>query len=209
MEKERERKDDAEPITEEDLLVYGAYGRIAYSLRHSNNVQLMYKLITFTLFLATLIGVGYLVSSREIDLPFPPLLIVPIVCIFSLLIIFIIWKLDLIVEEKKIASAVHRGIKTEKKHSGLPGPYHNVVALQPLPGYITLKTFFYLGWSFILVITMCGSISAFLYIKELEYWMLVLFAPIFIMLSFFWLAKYIIKKQDPYSILDKIDSLEK
>jgi len=90
MEKDNGNKEDVGPITEDDLLVYGAYGRVAYSLRHSNNVQLMYKLITFTLFIATLIGVGYLVSSREVDLPIPPLLIVPAVCLFSLLIIFIV-----------------------------------------------------------------------------------------------------------------------
>lgn len=93
-------KQQKDEITEDELLIYGAYGRIAYSLRHSNYVQLTYKFIMFTWLMANFIGIGYIISSEEINLPIHPFLFVPVICLASLLVVGIVWHLDLIVEEK-------------------------------------------------------------------------------------------------------------
>ena len=121
-------------VSEEDILVYGAYAKVSYSLQHSNNTQLTYKGATLTWIIATYIGIGYSPSSMEVNLPLNPMFIVAIICLASLLVVCGIWYLDLIVEEKKIASAVHNGLMLEKKHAILPKVFHNVVKMNYLLG---------------------------------------------------------------------------
>ncbi len=132
-------------IIEDDLLAYGKYLQVAIFLQHSNRIQLKYKLTTFTWFLATFIGVGYSLSNMEVNLPFHPFLLAPVLCVASLCVIGIIWYLSIIVQEKNIATAVHQGLYLEEKHAWLPKTYHNIVQMQYLLGYVSMKSVFYLG----------------------------------------------------------------
>jgi high-affinity Fe2+/Pb2+ permease len=120
-------KEELQSISEEDLLVYGRYAKVAYHLKISNRTQQTYKEATMTLIIATYIGIGYSPSSFEVNLPLNALLVISLICVASLLVLGGIWYLDLIVEEKKIAKAVHNGLALEKKYSFLPRAFHNVV----------------------------------------------------------------------------------
>ena len=161
MKKKEEKRD----ISESEVLIYGAYAQVAYSLQHSNHTQLTYKGVTLTWMIATYIGIGYSPSSLEVNLPLNPLLIVATICLVSLLVVSAIWYLDLVVEEKKIASAVLNGLALEKKYSRLlPKAYHNVVEMNYLLGYVSMKSIYYIAFASILLLTICSSVAAYLFI---------------------------------------------
>ncbi|NGX36942.1 MAG: hypothetical protein K1000chlam2_00088 [Chlamydiae bacterium] len=197
------KKTTSNAISEDELLAYGAYVRVAYSLQHSNIIQFAYKSITLTWFIATYIAVGYTLSSLEINLPLNPLFIVSIICLASLLVIGVIWYLDLIVEEKKIASVIHKGINLEESNPEiLPQACHSVVRMQFLSNYILMKSTFYLGICSILILTISAVTTLFLFTDVKKYWYLMPFLSIVFIAVLFILAIWVTKKMDPYPILE-------
>lgn len=199
------KKEDTKVLSEEDVLTYGAYVRVAYSLQRSNRAQLTYKGIALTWIIATYVGIGYSPSSFEVNLPFNPLLLVSVICLASLLVLGAIWYRDLIVEEKKIAAAVHKGIMLEKKHPILlPQAYHNVVKMNYLLGYVSKKSVFYVAFASILLITICAAVTAYLFIEHLKFWWSIPFLTIIIIPVLFFLSSWMTKKTDPYPVLEKL-----
>jgi hypothetical protein len=195
---------EKEKLTENDLLVYGAYNQVAVSLQHSNRIQLTYKTITSTWILATFIGIGYSISSVEVNLPLHPLLIVCILALASFFVIMLIWYLDLIVQEKNIASAVHIGLQLEDRYTWLPQAYHNVVELSHLFGYVAMKSIFYLGCASLLLLTICSSLTFYLFLLSSTLWLLVPIATAIVIPALFLICQKLTKKTDPYPILKKI-----
>lgn len=192
-------------LTEEDLLAYGAYCQVAVALQHSNRIQLTYKAITSTWLLATFIGIGYSLSSIEVNLPLHPMLIVTILSVASFFVITLIWYLDLIVQEKNIASAVYAGLKLEKEYSWLPKAYHNVVGMHLLFSYVTMKSIFYLGCATLLLLTMGSSLTFYIFIQNFSTWPLI---PVLTVLSIpflFILCNALTKRNDPYPLLNKME----
>jgi len=190
-------------VSESDLLSYAKYLQVGVLLQYSNQIQLRYKQLTFTWFLATFIGVGYSLSTLEVNLPFHPFLIAPVLCIASLCVIGIIWYLDIIVQEKTIATAVHQGLSLEEKNSWLPQAYHNVVQMQYLYGYVSMKSVFYLGCATILILTSGFSIAAYLYLQHSKFWWICVSATIFGILILFLLSSWMTRRSDPYKVLSK------
>lgn len=191
-------------ITEDDLLAYGKYLQVALFLQHSNRIQLKYKLTTFTWFLATFVGVGYALSTVEVNLPFQPLLIVPVLCVASLCVIGIIWYLDIIVQEKNIATAVHQGLSLEETYSWLPKTYHDIVQMHYLLGYVSMKSVFYLGCATILFLTIGFCVSTYLYLMNFRYWPLVLIVILATIPLLFVFSRWMTKSTDPYSVISKL-----
>lgn len=197
-------KDELQPLSEDDMLIYGRYAKVAYSLQNSNRTQLTYKGATLTWIIATYIGIGYSPSSFEVNLPFNSLLVVVSICGASLLVLGGIWYLDLIVEEKKIAKSVHNGLALEEKHSLLPKAYHNIVKMNYLLGYVSKKSIFYLAWATILLLTICASTTTYFLQENYKYWWVAPIIIIGIIPLLFFLSNWVTKKTDPYPMLDKL-----
>jgi|GEM_PF-5257420 len=198
------KKDELQPLSENDMLVYGRYAKVAYSLQNSNRTQLTYKEATLTWIIATYIGIGYSPSSFEVNLPFNSLLVIVSICVASLLVLVGIWYLDLIVEEKKIAKAIHNGLALEEQYLLLPRVYHNVVKMNYLLGYVSKKSIFYLAWASILLLTICASAATYFFQGHYRFWWI---SPILItgiIPLLFFLSGWITKRTDPYPVLDKL-----
>jgi len=197
-------EDQHQPISEDDMLIYGRYAKVAYNLQSSNRTQLTYKTATLTWIIATYIGIGYSPSSFEVSLPFNSLLVVSSICVASLLVLSGIWYLDLIVEEKKIAKAVHNGLALEEKYSFLPRAYHNIVKMNYLLGYVSKKSLFYLAWASILLLTICAAETMYFFQKQFSLWWLTPLITLAIIPLLFSFINWITKKTDPYPRLDKM-----
>ena len=191
-------------ISENDLLAYGKYLQVATFLQHSNRIQLRYKLTTFTWFLASFIGVGYSLSTREVNLPFHPFLIASVMCIASLCVIGIIWYLDIIVQEKNIATAVHQGLNLEAKHPWLPKTYHSIVQMSYLLGYVSMKAVFYIGCATILLLTICYSVTSYLFLENFRFWPVAIVVVLVAIPAIFGFSIWMTKRTDPYAALSKL-----
>lgn len=196
-------------VTEDEMLVYGKYLQVATILRHSNRIQLRYKLTTFTWFLATFIGVGYSLSNLEVNLPFHPFLIAALLCFASLLVIGVIWYLDIIVHEKNIAIAVHQGLNLETEHPWLPQTYHNVVRLNYLLRYVSMKSVFYLGFSTILLLNIGFCICSYLYLHGFKSWPWILILILAAIPILFFISNMMTKITDPYVTMRKLQRKKK
>lgn len=190
-------------VSEDDMLTFGKYLQVATLLQHSNRIQLKYKLTAFTWFLATFIGIGYALSTLEVNLPCHPFLIVAVLCIASLCVIGIIWYLDIVVQEKNIASAVHHGLALENQHSFLPKTYHSVVQMSYLSGYVSTKSVFYIGLTVILILTICYVVASYLLLDKFTFWPVIIIGAIVAVPIVFALSKWITRSTDPYFILKK------
>lgn len=192
-------------LSEDDLLAYGKYLQVGILLQHSNRIQLRYKLLTLTWFLATFIGVGYSLSTIEINLPFQPFLIASVLCIASLCVIGMIWYLDVIIQEKNIATAIFQGLSLESKHSWLPKSYHRVVQMHYLFRYISMKSVFYLGCATILLLTICYSTTYYLILEQSKFWSLASVGILLAIPILFVLSNWITKHTDPYIALNQLN----
>lgn len=188
---------------EEKLLVYGAYLQVCTALQHSNRIQLTYKTITSMWVIATFIGAGYALSTHEVNLPVHSLIVVAMLCLASSLVIILIWYLDLIVQEKNIASAVQTGIELEENNPWLPQVYHNVKKLHYLVGYILMKSVFYIGILMIQLLAITASVGFYLYLIKSLFWPVISGVSIAIIPIFFVLFTRLTTKTDPYDHIHK------
>ena len=177
---------------------YGCYRQIAVSLQHYNRIQTTYRTFTSTWLLATFFGIGYTLSSLEVNLPFHPLVITAFICLASATGVSLVWYMDLIICEQHIAALVVDGMELEKKHNWLPQFYHTVNKMSKLLGYVTLKGVFYVGCFVILFIAMGASLTIFLKTLGNKYYIAVPFIDLIVMGA---ISRYIficMKRYDPY-----------
>lgn len=190
---------------ENQVLVFYAYEQLMDSFRHYNNMQVKYRSYVFTWFFAMFFAIGYSLSSKEINLPLHPLLVVSFIVLATLIGTSLIWYQDLIVCERFIVSLVHQGKELEERHPWLPRIIHTSHELHPLMGYVSMKTWFYLGCYFLLFATLCVSVFYYFYIKEYSMVIWLSFVS-FIGVSFgvFYLCVFSLKKSNPYRFLRKL-----
>lgn len=191
-------------VSEDKLLAYGSYSQIADLLQHYNSIQATYRTFASTWLLATFIGIGYALASREVNIPFHPLVVVAFISLASATGIFLMWHMDLIVCEQSIAATVHGGIELEKQNPWLPRYYHNINRMGTLMGYIKLKALFYIGCLSILFITMGASLTFYVAITNSP---LRFFIPIFTLFLIILVGYAMIttmRKSDPYIQIDEL-----
>lgn len=191
-------------VPENRLLAYGAYTQIAESLQHYNRVQAIYRSFVSTWLIATFIGIGYSLSSFEINLPFHPLLTIAFICTASTMGISLVWYMDLIVCEQQIAASVFEGIELEKMHPWLPRFYNNIKDMRGLISYVNLKNIFYIGCFTILITTAGASITIYFNLKHPEYVILVPLVTISLVVLSSVLLIASTKRTDPYYRLQKL-----
>lgn len=191
-------------VLEQDLLVYGAYTQIVESLQHYNRVQAIYRTFISTWLLATFVGIGYVLSSYETNLPFHPLVTVAFICLASAMGVFLVWFMDLIVCEQQIAASVFEGIELEKTHKWLPKFYHNIQGMCGLVSYINMKSIFYIGCQTILIITGGSSVTVYISIEHKYFSMTIPIISVILILLTAYVLISATKKTDPYYRLKKL-----
>ncbi len=197
-------KEEKFSVTEDSLLIYASYTQIAVSLQHYNRIQTTYRTFASTWLLATFIGIGYSLSSLEVNLPFHPLIIVAFICLASSSALSLVWYMDLIICEQFIASLVIEGIELEKNYDWLPSLYHNVNKMKTLLSYVNLKGIFYVGCFAILLITMGTSLTLYTQLKYKNVCIAIPFITLLSIIGINYLIIYSMQKNDPYRRLQKI-----
>jgi len=189
--------------TFEDLLIaYESYAQIIDRLQHFNQIQTTYRTYAFSWMIATFIGVGYSLSSQEINLPFNPLIVVMLLCLASASGIFLIWYMDLMMCERKIATALFEGQVCEQKYPWLPKITESSNIFHSLWGYVNLKCVLYIGF-FAIIFGAFGAAFS-IYLKFSRFFIL---APIISLFIFCFLSFFIIKSTkdaNPYEQLKKM-----
>lgn len=191
------KKHDVEDL----IMAYEAYAQTIERLQHFNRMQTTYRTFAFTWLAATFFGIGYSLSSREINLPFPPLMIVVLLCVLSSAGIVLIWYMDLIMCERMIATALFEGLEYEKEFEWIPKVHQTSNSFHGLWGYVHLKALFYVGCFLIIYGTMGVALG--LLLKDSYLWIISPFVSLSVVVLFFYVSFYFLKKTDPYERLEK------
>jgi hypothetical protein len=191
-------------LSEEKFLVYGTYSQIADILKHRDSIQATYRTFASTWLLATFVGIGYALSSKETSIPFHPLLAVAFISLASATGIFIIWLMDLVSCEQSIASMVYNGMELERQHAWLPHYYHNVNEMGSLRKFIRLKALFYNGCLSILFITMGTSLTLYASISNHFSRFFIPVFTIFLILLVRFAILSSMRKNDPYKRIEEL-----
>lgn len=128
---------------EDSLFKY--YSLMIDRLRHFNKMQIKCRLYAIIGILITFIGIGYAVTPIESPVPAHNLLVVMFICIASCSGIFLIWYMDLIIFERRIATTLFQMLEYENKSEWLPKIIKSLVIFHKPWNYVHLKTFFYIG----------------------------------------------------------------
>ncbi|MCH9608638.1 MAG: hypothetical protein S4CHLAM45_12190 [Chlamydiales bacterium] len=179
---------------------YNAYIQVASDLRHNNHLQAFYRILASVWVFASLLAMGFLLSSHQL-LPFiNPFTTIFMVGFISFIVIGLIWYMDMIVVERSIAIDVTKGLELEKLYSWLPKFYHTVNKMYDLLGYVKLKTLFYTGYFSILSLTL-GFVISHYFINEGQKIgvIITLFSSISAGVVFFYGLLSLSKKNEPYS----------
>ena len=155
-------------ISEKQAIIYGMYNHILDSFQHYNHIQMIYRTFASTWLVTMYIGIGYSLSSIEVNLPFHPLITVILICIASFFGIFLICYMDLIVIERSIAIQVYEAIELENKYPWLPQFVNTCNKLNDILGYINKKITFYIGCFGMIYITLSASTILFFFLKHIS-----------------------------------------
>ncbi len=109
-----------DPITNEDeSILYGIYSKIEAYRFYLNDVQFKYKKLASTWLFATFLGIGYILSGYEADIPLHPLLCISFVSIFSSIGLVLLWFLDVGIYQRIIDVLFGENLKLENKYNFL------------------------------------------------------------------------------------------
>lgn len=142
-------------INTKHSIIYGLYSQLSILANFYSRIQNSYKSVASTWLVSTLIGVGYLFSQRESNLPISPYLILIFVFFVSMWGITLIWFLDIYVYQTDFYKVVIEEVKLEKKHKWLSSVNDNISKIQSNPRKRISQSIFYIGCHYILLFLMC------------------------------------------------------
>ncbi|MBX9703349.1 MAG: hypothetical protein K2X39_04270 [Silvanigrellaceae bacterium] len=194
--------ENEEEYFESQLFAFESYAQIIDRLQHFNKMQTAYRIYAFMWVVVTFIGIIYTLSPNEESWFFDRSLVVIFICLASCSGVFLLWYMDLMICERKIATALFQGYDYESKYEWIPKISLSSNIFHSLWGYVYLKTFFYAGIFAILVITFGVALT--MYLKETSYWFIGPISSFCILFVICYILINITKNENPYIILQKI-----
>ena len=161
-----------DPITgKETSLAYGLYRKLIDYEYHYNNVQTKYKSLALSWFLATCLGIGYLLSGFETKLPFDFLLAIFMLCLFSAEGIYLLGFLDIAVYQVILTSVFVESLKIESHYPSVGYARHNILRVfgnkkrpsKKRKDPVIFHSLYYASFIVFLLIASATSIFLFLY----------------------------------------------
>jgi len=119
--------------------------------RHFNELESRYRALASTWVLATFVGIGFVLSRGELQLPFDRLVAATVVGIAGSAGIVLLWVMDLLVYHQLLAVVFMQGLVLEKRYRWLPQLRTMMVASQGRRGVTPRIVWFYIGSSGVLL----------------------------------------------------------
>lgn len=159
--------------SEERLEVYALLEEQIDAIQHFDELQFIIRKISLTLLMGTFAGIGFLLSIKADQLPFTPITISIFICLFSIIMNFILASIDLIFVERLLTSTFIDALRLEKENPWLfPIHIHMMNSAKEHHGSILKKVQFYIGYNKDLLFLLFVSIF---FTLGIENWKLILF----------------------------------
>ena len=149
------------PKRESHLVLYLAYSNCIQAIKHFENVQTTFRVMTSTILLATFVGIGFIFSGENRQLPIDSFIAVAIVCSIGIAGIYALWHLDLIFYERLLTSFFAEAYDIEDRSNWLPKIHHKMVAGRLGEDKAKNLVFFYIGCGSTLIVT-AGLVGTYL-----------------------------------------------
>ena len=152
-----------DPVTEnDDSLIYGMYSQLKTHKDHFSNMQNRYRTMSSSWVIAGFIGIGFLLSRHDLDLPFDSLLVIAILSICIAIGISLLWHLDIVLYQKLWLGSVVEMARLEKNHKWLPKVNLSVLFIREKTKYNFFQSIYYIGVNTILILFSGISIGFYL-----------------------------------------------
>jgi len=149
---------------DEESLAYVIFSELVNYENHYNIIQNKYKGLATTWFVATFIGIGYVLSGYETGISASIYLTTMFLCFISALGIFFLWFLDAGVYYKMIESIFSEIIHIEEKFPIVGSSHHNILSLHEIEHEPhAFHGIFYISLIIFLLSTSMLSLSIYLY----------------------------------------------
>ncbi|MBX9702748.1 MAG: hypothetical protein K2X39_01215 [Silvanigrellaceae bacterium] len=156
--------------------LYDYYFLLVERLQYFNRSQTNFRAFAILCILLMFIGIGYDLTLIKAELSLHSLLVAALICLSSCSIILLIWYMDLVIFERKIAITIFQMIECEVKDRLLPKIISSLSIFHEPWDYAHLKTFFYIG-IYTIILGVLGSMFT-LYLKDTNYWIAIPIASI-------------------------------
>jgi hypothetical protein len=165
------------------LLIFGVYSKLMISARQYNHLQAIFRNLSITWVVASLVAIGFLFSFEKTEFPFDPLIGSIFISIIGILALLFFWYEDSVIKEDYLNNLVYTALKLERKYSWLPRMHHNFLHLYKKNSVIKYKILFHIGCQSILFFTLAMLLFSFLF-KYFHFYSLFIFLVISVMLFF-------------------------
>lgn len=148
------------------------------AIQHYDILQCYLRKISITLLMSTFAAIGFLLSIKSTALPFSSFTMCIFICLFSILMIFIISIMDLVFIDRLLMSAFYDALRVETENPWLfPIHLRMFNASQEHHGSLSKKVQFYEGYTKDLLFLLLVCV-AFLMGYENWKWIIFLLVPI-------------------------------
>lgn len=149
---------------EHRLAVYAQLEEQIEGIQHYDELQFIIRKIALMLLMGTFAGIGFLLSLNPQTLPFGPIALSTLICLFSILINLILAAIDLLFIERLLMSTFIDALRLEKENPWLfPIHSHMMNSAKEHHGSLSKKVKFYSGYSkdllLLLFISICFSLG--------------------------------------------------
>jgi hypothetical protein len=130
---------------------WACFTEFGVSERHFNELESRYRALASTWVLATFVGIGFILTRGELQLPFDRLVAAAAVGFAGSAGIVLLWVMDLLVYHQLLGVVFMQGLALEKRYRWLPQMRTMMVASQGNHGVTPRIVWFYIGSSGVLL----------------------------------------------------------
>ncbi|MBN2479712.1 MAG: hypothetical protein JXA94_05745 [Parachlamydiales bacterium] len=190
------------PDNKKKLITYGMYNNFIKEIKHYDNLQTQFRLLSSTVLLGSLAAIGFLFSVKQLNIPFARSFAALIVGIIGITALFTLWHIDIKYYEKLLVSHFAEAFKLEKENDWLPKVHHNMVYKEHKKDHPSNVAYYYIGCIITLTLTLGCTVSWVIYKIHnlLMHSILTITLTVFFIIIFFVILK---KKSDRISDLLK------
>jgi drug/metabolite transporter (DMT)-like permease len=151
------------------LIIYGMYTNYIKEIKHFDNIQTYFRILTSTILLATLAAIGFLFSIQKLDFPFERSIAAILLSVIGLASIFTLWHIDLKFYQRLLISNFAEAFRLEKENKWIPKVHHNMLFSSHKKDHPSNIAYYYIGCISSLILTISITIGYNLYAEQIKY----------------------------------------
>ena len=138
------------------LITYGMYCNFIKEIKHFDNMQTYFRILSSTILLGSIAALGFLFSIQTFQIAFQRIFSSCVILLIGISTLFSLWHIDLKFYERLLVSNFAEAFRLENENDWIPKVHHNMLFGVSKKDHPSNVAYYYIGC--ILTLTLTGGL---------------------------------------------------